>query len=54
MWHYNKWEIEKREGEETESHARLNFNMKPNILDTTIKFALGEDSVFMIDGKQMW
>jgi len=35
-------------GEEAGSH----FNAKPNTLDT-IKFALGEGSVFMIDGKQM-
>jgi len=41
---------ERREerGEEAGSH----FNAKPNTLDT-IKFALGEGSVFMIDGKQM-
>jgi len=39
-------------GKEAGSYARLGFNAKSNTLDT-IKFALGEDSVFMIDGKQM-
>ena len=43
---------EREERERSRSYARLGFNAKSNTLDT-IKFALGEDSVFMIDGKQM-
>jgi hypothetical protein len=34
--------------EETGSHVRLNFNAK-----FKAKFALGEDSIFTIDGEQM-
>jgi hypothetical protein len=45
-------EREERE-EETGSRARLGFNMKSNTLDTIIKFALGEGSIFMIDGEQI-
>jgi len=44
--------VREERGKEAGSYARLGFNAKSNTLDT-IKFALGEDSVFMIDGKQM-
>jgi hypothetical protein len=43
---------ERREREETRPHARLGFNTKSNTLDT-VKFALGENSVFVIDREQI-